>query len=73
MPKLPSLTPREAIKKLKKLGFIEHHQVGSHLVLKHQITSRRAVVPMHLRDIKKGTLASILRESGVDKEKFINA
>jgi len=73
MPKLPSFTPRDVIKKLKKLGFIEHHQVGSHLTLKHPQTERRAVVPMHLRDIKKGTLLSLLREAGIEKDEFVNS
>ena len=71
MPKLPSLKPREVLKRLKKLGFIEHHQVGSHLTLKHPETKRRAVVPMHLKDIKKGTLLSLLKEAGVEKEEFL--
>lgn len=73
MPKIPSLKPREVVKKLKRLGFIEHHQVGSHLTMKNQTTGRRAVVPMHLRDIKKGTLLSLLREAGIDKTEFINS
>jgi len=73
MPKLPSLKPREVVKKLKKLGFIEHNQVGSHLTMKNPSNSKRAVVPMHLRDIKKGTLSAILRESDVDREKFLKA
>ncbi|MDO8451471.1 MAG: type II toxin-antitoxin system HicA family toxin [bacterium] len=46
MPKLPAVRPREVVRKFKKLGFIEHHQVGSHLTLKHPGTKRRAVVPM---------------------------
>jgi predicted RNA binding protein YcfA (HicA-like mRNA interferase family) len=71
MPKLPSLTPREVVKKLKKLGFIEHHQVGSHLTMKHPQTKRRAVVPMHLKDLKKGTLLSLLKEAGIEKKEFI--
>ena len=71
MPKLPSFKPREVVKKLKKLGFIEHHQVGSHLTMKHQQTERRAVVPMHLKDIKKGTLLSLLKEAGIEKKEFI--
>src|SRR3989338_9645415 len=71
MPKLPSLKPREVVKKLKKLGFIEHHQVGSHLTLKNPDTKQRAVVPMHLKDIKRGTLASILREIGIDRDSFL--
>jgi len=71
MPKLPSLKPREVVKKLKKLGFIEHHQVGSHLTMKNPLNGKRAVVPLHLRDIKKGTLSAILREADVDREKFL--
>ena len=73
MPKLPSFKPREVVKKLKKLGFIEHHQIGSHLTLKHPDTKLRAVVPMHLKDIKKGTLLSLLREAGIEKEEFLEA
>jgi len=71
MPKLPSLKPREVVKKLKELGFIEHHQVGSHLTMKNPETKRRAVIPMHLKDLKKGTLSSLLREAGIEKEEFI--
>lgn len=73
MPKIPSLKPREVVKKLKKLGFISHHQVGSHLTMKHVVTGRRAVVPMHLSDIKKGTLSAIFREAQIDREEFIDA
>jgi len=73
MPKLPSLKPREIVRKLKKLGFIEHHQVGSHLTMKHPVTKQRAVIPMHLKDIKRGTLSSIIRESGIDRDQFIDA
>ncbi len=73
MPKLPSFKPREVVKKLKQLGFINHHQVGSHLTMKHIITGRRAVVPLHLKDIKKGTLLSLLREAKIEKDAFIDA
>lgn len=73
MPKLPSFKPREVVGKLKKLGFVEHHQVGSHLTLKHVITNRRAVVPMHLKDIRKGTLLSLLREANIEKDDFLKA
>lgn len=73
MPKLPALKPRDVVEKFKRLGFVEHHQVGSHLTLKHPDTQHRAVVPMHLRDIKKGTMSSILREAGVEKEDFVDA
>lgn len=71
MPKLSSFKPREVVKKLKKLGFIEHHQIGSHLTMKHPATNHRAVVPMHLNDMKKGTLLSMLREAGIEKDEFL--
>lgn len=73
MPKIPSLKPKEVVKKLKRLGFIKHHQIGSHLVMKNQQNETRAVIPMHLRDIKKGTLSAILREADIDRDEFINA
>lgn len=73
MPRIPSLKPREVVKKLEKLGFAKHHQVGSHLTMKNLANGKRAVVPLHLKDIKKGTLSAILRESDVDKEDFIKA
>lgn len=73
MPKLPSLKPREVVKRLKKLGFIEHHQEGSHLTMKNSKKGTRAVVLMHLKDVKRGTLSAILREADVDRDEFLRA
>lgn len=71
MPKLPILKPKELIKKLQRLGFVKDHTTGSHLVMYHLETRRRAVVPIHLKDILKGTLSAILREAGIKKEEII--
>lgn len=71
MPKI--YTPKQTIKKLKKLGFIEDRQSGSHKVFYNLVTSKRAVVPYHLKELPKGTLSAILRESGVSKEEFEKA
>ena len=73
MPKLPSLTPKKVIKKLKKLGYIKDHATGSHLIFYHPKSKRRAVVPLHLKDIPKGTLHSLLKEAGIDREEFLKA
>ena len=70
MPKLPSITPRRLIKKLGKLGFIEDHPSGSHIIMYHPQTGKRAVIPYHLSDIPKGTLHSILKESGIGVNEF---
>jgi predicted RNA binding protein YcfA (HicA-like mRNA interferase family) len=71
MPKLPILKPRQLVKKLQKLGFIKDHQTGSHLIMYHPDSGRRAVAPIHLKDIPKGTLAAILRESQIDLKEFL--
>ncbi len=57
--KLSSITAKKALKKLKKAGFIENHQRGSHLVLKH-FDGRMVVLPMHSNDIPTGTLYAIV-------------
>jgi len=69
MSKLPSLKPREVVKILKKNGFIKLRQVGSHLHLYHPQKNLRVTVPIHNKDLKRKTLASILDQS---KIKFLD-
>ncbi len=57
--RLSSITPKKALRKLKKAGFFEHHQRGSHLVLKHS-DGRMIVLPFHSKDIPRGTLYTII-------------
>lgn len=71
MSRLPSLKPKEVIRKFEKLGFIKDRQSGSHVILFRKSDKRRAVIPLHLRDLPKGTLKAILRETGVREEEFI--
>lgn len=73
MPKLPSFTPKQLIKRLKNLGFIEDHITGSHIIFYHPKTGKRAVVPYHLKDIPKGTLLSPLREAGISRDEILHA
>jgi len=70
MPKLPNFTSKKLLKKLKQLRFIEDHQSGSHLVMFNPKTEKRAVIAMHLNDIPKGTLISLLREAGISREEI---
>lgn len=71
MPK--TFKPKEAIAKFKRLGFIEDRQSGSHKIFYHPITKQRIVVPYHLKEIPKGTLTAILRESKITKTEFEKA
>jgi len=68
LPKLPSITPKKVIKILEKNGFLLDHSTGSHLVYYHPEKRRRVTVPFHRKDIPKGTLMSILKQAGIDRE-----
>ncbi len=70
MPIPPVIKTRRLLALLEKLGFAKVSQKGSHLKLKRAGTSERSViVPMH-EEIPRGTLFSILRQAGIEKERF---
>jgi predicted RNA binding protein YcfA (HicA-like mRNA interferase family) len=72
MPKLPSLTPQKIIKVLEKKGFVLDRTKGSHHIYYSSETKRRVVVPLHKRDLPKGTLLEILKQAGISKEELRN-
>lgn len=72
MTALPVVTPRQLIRALERAGFFVHHIKGSHYYLKHaDHPMLRVSVPYHSRDIKRGTLRSIIREAGLSIEELI--
>ena len=75
MKNLPSLSAKEVIRILKKFGFEEMRQKGSHLVLFNRSTKRRTVVPVHAgKDIKKSLLRKIIEEdAGVSIKEFLDS
>lgn len=73
MPKLSVIKASKLLRALKKLGFYQYHQVGSHVQLKHQ-DGRRTTVPFHKgKDIRKGTLRGIINDLEMSVEEFIEA
>lgn len=70
MPRLRSLTPRTVIRILRKRGFVLDMVRGSHHVYYHPETRRRVVVPLHKRELPKGTLLEILKRAGMTKEEL---
>jgi len=69
-PSLPHVSGADAIRALQKLGFFIARQKGSHLVLRRGATG--CVVPNH-RELKTGTLSSVLKQAGVSAEEFMAA
>jgi predicted RNA binding protein YcfA (HicA-like mRNA interferase family) len=67
MGNIPSLTPKELIKLLEANGFVLKRIHGSHHYYIHSITGKITVVPMHNKDLAKGTLHAILKQAGIDK------
>jgi mRNA interferase HicA len=58
------MSPKEIIKLLKKNGFQEVSQNGSHVKLRNPETRRTVVVPYHSKDLKKGLEQAILKQAG---------
>lgn len=71
MTKAPALTPDEIIRLLTKHGFELVRTKGSHRIFKNKTSGKMAVVPMHKRDLPKGTMFSILKQAGIDKEELL--
>lgn len=70
-PKLPVVSGKQTIRVLRKIGFAEVSQKGSHVKLRND-KGRTAIVPLH-RELARGTLVSILRQAGVSIEEFRDA
>lgn len=65
MPKFPVYSSDKIIKILKKHGFLEDHQTGSHKVFYHEQSKQRVIVPYHKKDLPIGTSRSILQMAGL--------
>lgn len=59
------MTPKEMIKHLKKNGFEEIRQNGSHITMKNHATGISVVVPYHSKSMKKGLEQAILKQAGL--------
>jgi predicted RNA binding protein YcfA (HicA-like mRNA interferase family) len=72
MSELPALNARQVIRALKRAGFVEDRQKGSHLVLIHPRAKTRTVIPVHSgRTIKRPLLRAILRDANLSVAEFV--
>ena len=69
--KIPILKPREVIKVLEKLGFVNtRHSRGSHFRYCHP-DDRKTSIPVHKgKDISRGLLRKILRDVKISSDEF---
>jgi len=70
MSTLPAYTSKKLIKLLQNKGFVFDRASGSHQIYMLPDRSKRVIVPMHNKDLPKGTLISILKQAGIDKSEL---
>jgi len=67
-PPLPVVSGAEVVKALVTAGFAEVSQRGSHRKLRNGEAT--VIVPIH-KELASGTLRSIIRQSGMSVEEFL--
>ncbi len=72
MPKLRPVSGQEAIRALERLGFVQTHQRGSHVVLKKTTADGvvGCVVPIH-DELAAGTLRGVLKQANISPDEFM--
>ncbi len=70
MSKLPVVSGEEAIRALKKIGYLVDHQTGSHIILRQRNPPHRRLTVPHHAELAKGTLRSIIRQAGLTVQEF---
>ncbi len=71
MSRLPSLRPAQVVATLKRAGFAQVRQRGSHAVYQHP-DGREVIVPMHSQEMRRGTLMSVIKQAGFSQSEFLD-
>lgn len=72
MSKLPVVSGIQVVKAFAKLGYLIDHQTGSHIILRNEKSPhRRLTIPNH-KELSKGTLRAIIRQSGLTRDAFLD-
>jgi predicted RNA binding protein YcfA (HicA-like mRNA interferase family) len=73
MSRMPQVTAREVIAFLKKRGFVEDRQAGSHLTLWNEKSRLPVTVPIHTGcRLGRGLTVRVLKDAGFTVEDFVN-
>jgi predicted RNA binding protein YcfA (HicA-like mRNA interferase family) len=72
-PQLPSISGERVVAALTRAGFVVERVAGSHHIMEFPgQPSRTVTVPVHgNRDLKPGTLRSIIRQSGLTVDELV--
>jgi len=70
--RLPSLRPQQVIRALERAGWTVLRQRGSHVSLGKADVPFIVTVPLHRRDLPRGTLRGIIQDAGLTVEQLID-
>lgn len=70
MGRLSNISGKQAITIFEKLGYIQDHQTGSHIILWHPEKSTLSV-PNH-KELAPGLLRSLIRQAGITVDEFLS-
>ena len=71
MPKLRVLSGEAVCQILSRHGFVEVRRRGSHIVMQKKESSGTTTVPIpDHRELRIGTVQSIIRQSGIQRSEF---
>ena len=71
MGKLSGFRYREIIKRLKRFGFtFDRQAAGSHEIWYNPSSGHYTTIPNHPGDMPEGILRAILKQAGIDQDKF---
>ncbi len=71
MSKLPQVSGDDLVRALQKRGFTVRRQHGSHVIMRRDDPFAQTVVPNH-RQIDRGTLRAILRQTEITTEELMD-
>ena len=69
MSQFSQILPKDLLKALIKLGFLELHQKGSHMRLIHP-DGRKITLAIHSKSLPKGTFGAILRQAKISRKEI---
>jgi predicted RNA binding protein YcfA (HicA-like mRNA interferase family) len=69
MSRLPQVSGPDVVRALLKVGFAVRRQHGSHIIMRRDTPFTQTVVPNH-RQIDRGTLRAILRQTDLSVDEF---
>jgi len=70
--KLPVVSGKEFVKRLKKQGYEFVHQEGSHMIIRLNVSPyTKLSVPNH-KELDRGLLRSLIKDADITVDEFIN-